>query len=136
MFEHEHKEYYKNIDVDKMSASIKDVFRFIKNFDEYIAEFKGAKCYFEIYFINNQIIIKLCEEYYINEYRDGSETIETGGYSHIVAKISASAIEYADMLVDFIENKELYDEIYGKRRVNSIHFIKTKYAKIATSMMV
>ena len=121
----EMREYYEPIDADKMSASIKDVIRFLINFDEEIAEYEGKSFSFEIYWHNNKIVIETVKTRYSNEYRGGHDDIDTITNKETILKINASAIEYADMLVDFIRNRRLYKEIYGNRRINQLDFLKS-----------
>lgn len=135
MFTDDFEELYNPIDAEDVSASIQDILRFTKNFDETIAESEAIRCFFKIYWLNNKITIEFGEEHITNETYYNTHEFETKATSRTVLQIQASAEEYADMLVDFIENRQFYNEVYG-RRVDMLNFEKIKNMKIVTKMMI
>ena len=58
------REYVEDIDAEEVSASIRDIFRFILRFDEEFAESENDANWFEIGWQNNQIILNKCSKKY------------------------------------------------------------------------
>ena len=128
----EMQEYYKPIDVDKISASIRDIFRFILRFDEEFAESENDGNWFEIEYQNNKIVIKKCSKSYSIEQGDFNDPINYDYFSHKIVEISASAEEFINILINYIENEQFWKEIYGHRRFYSLHFIPCLNARTYT----
>ena len=108
--------YYEPIDADNVSASIKDIFRFICGFDEQFAESENNANWFEVSWKDDQITLNKCSRQYSIEQGDFGDPINYNYYHRTVLTISASAEEFANIVIDYCENSQLWKEIYGNRR--------------------
>ena len=130
MFAEEMQEYYEHIDTDKISASIRDIFRFILRFDEEFAESENNGNWFEISWKDGQIIFNKCSKRYSVEQGDFDDPINYNYSKRTILTITASAEEFANIIIDYCENQQWWKEVYGNRRYNLLNFIPTYNAKI------
>jgi hypothetical protein len=113
--EEEWESYFGNIEEQDVSSDIRDIMRYLRNFDEEIAESECLRCWFKIYWIDEHIVVELVKEYITNETYYNAHEFETRANSNVILKIKASAEEYADMLIDMIQYEYEYKEVYGNR---------------------
>ena len=101
------------LDAEKVSASIQDVFRFLLNYEESLAESEADGDWFEMYHNKNEIIIKKCSKSYSVEQGDFNDPINYNYYNREILRISATAEQYIYMLTQYIMRKQEWKMLYG-----------------------
>ena len=107
----------KPLDAEKVSASIEDVFRFLLNYEELLAESEADGDWFEMHYDKNEIVIKKCSKSYSIEQGGFNDPINYNYYNREILRISATAEEYINMLTHYIMRKQelkmFYSHIMG-----------------------
>ena len=86
-------------------------------------ESEAMRIEYIVLYKDNAIIVNRCETYYSNEYNFGAhEPIETVSNGHCFFKQEASINDYVDLLIEYIHDKRMYQDMYSKRAVNSLTF--------------
>lgn len=118
-------EQSKPLDAEKVSASIKDVFRFLLNYEEHLAESEANGDWFEMHYDNDKIIIKKCSKTYSAEQGGFGDPINYNYRSIEVLSISATAEEYINMLTQYIMRKQEWEMLYG-HIMGYLHFTTSR----------
>ena len=101
------------LDAEKVSASIKHIFRFLLNYEEELAESEADGNWFEIYYDGKQIIIKKCSKTYSVEQGGFNDPINYNYHNREILKISATAEQYINMLTQYIMRKQEWEMFYS-----------------------
>ena len=122
MYDEIYEQYYKDIDAEDVSASIRQIFRYVRKFDEQIAE-SEVPIWFELSFapMTNEIVLEKCSKSYSVEQGDFGDPINYNYHSYELLRFSATAEEYINLLTDYIMNKQELKEFY-RDNYNRIHF--------------
>ena len=113
------------LDTEKVSASIQDVFRFLLNYEESLAESEADGDWFEMYYDKNEIVIQKCSKSYSVEQGDFNDPINYNYYNREILRISATAEQYIYMLTQYIMRKQEWKMLYG-HIIGYLHFTTTK----------
>lgn len=114
-------EQSKPLDAEEVSASIRDVFRFLMNYEEVLAESENNRDWFEMHYDGNEIIINKCYKSYAIEQGGFNDPIEYNYYSREILRISATAEQYINMLTEYIMYQQEWKMFY-KNIMQYLHF--------------
>ena len=113
------------LDAEKVSASIKDIFRFLLNYEEELAESEADGNWFEMYYDGEHIIIKKCSKIYSIEQGGFNDPINYNYPSREILKFSATAEEYINILTQYIMRKQEWEMLYS-HIMGYLHFTTSK----------
>lgn len=109
------------LDAEEVSASIQDVFRFLLNYGESLAESEADADWFEMHYDGDKIIINKCYKTYAIEQGGFNDPIEYNHYSKEILRIPATAEQYINMLTKYIMRKQEWEWLYGNI-IGYLHF--------------